>query len=113
MQFKNHSTLIQTQIDTLTNYQLDLLYFVYHQLNLQFDFFMSETTYQNFINFSYNHTFSKNNINTYKSLIKLLTTSYTLPSKYPHVIETINLIKNNYSPQDIINIVYHYKYWIH
>ena len=110
MQFKNHSTLIQTQIDTLTSYQLDLLYFVYHQLSLQFDFFMSETTYQDFINFSYNHTFSKNNINTYKSLIKLLTTSYTLPSKYPHVIETINLIKNNYSPQDIINIVYHYKY---
>ena len=93
MQIKNHSTIIQTQIDTLTNDQIDLLYRVYHQLNLQFNFFMCETTYQNFINFSYNYTFSKNNINTYKSLIKLLTTSYTLPSKYPHVIESIKLIK--------------------
>ena len=110
MQIKNHSTLIQTQIDTLTNDQIDLLYCVYHQLNLQFNFFMCETTYQNFINFSYNYTFSKNNINTYKSLIKLLTTSYTLPSKYPHVIESIKLIKNNYSFKDIINIVYHYEH---
>lgn len=110
MQIKNHSTLIQTQIDTLTNDQLDLFYCVYHQLNLQFNFFMSEDTYQKFINFSYNCAFSKNNINTYKSLIKLLTTSYTLPSKYPHVIESINLIKNNYSAKDIINIIYHYEH---
>ena len=58
MQIKNHSTLIQTQIDTLTNDQLDLLYFVYHQLNLQFDFFMPEATYQKFINFSYNYMLS-------------------------------------------------------
>ena len=106
MQIKNHSTLIQTQIDTLTNDQIDLLYCVYHQLNLQFNFFMCETTYQNFINFSYNYTFSKNNINTYKSLIKILTTSYTHPSKYPYVIKSINLIKNDYSLKDIINIIY-------
>ena len=106
MKVKNYSTLIQTQIDTLTNDQLDLLYLVCHQLILQFEFFMSESTYQEFLDFSYNHTFSKNSINTYKSLIKLLTTSYTHPSKYPHVIKSINLIKNNYSLKDIIKIIY-------
>ena len=106
MKVKNYSTLIQTQIDTLTNDQLDLLYLVCHQLILQFELFMSESTYQEFLDFSYNHTFSKNSINTYKSLIKLLTTSYTHPSKYPHVIKSINLIKNNYSLKDIIKIIY-------
>ena len=106
MKSKNYSTLIQTQIDTLTEYQLDLLYFVYQQLNIQFNFFMPETQYQKFINFTYNNTYSKNNINTYKSLLKLLTTSYTDPSKYPYVIKSIKLIKNNYSLYQIINNIY-------
>ena len=99
------STFIQTQIDTLTIDQLYLIYLVYQQLNIQFNFFMSEKTYKDFLNFSYT-TSSKYNINTYKSLIKLLTTSYTHPSKYPHVIKSINLIKNDYSLKDIINIIY-------
>ncbi len=106
MKIKNYSTLIQTQIDTLTDYQLDLLHLIYHQLILQFEFFMSYSTYQDFIGYTYNYTYSKNNINTYKSLIKLLTTSYTYPFQYPNVIKSINLIKNNYSPLEIINIIY-------
>ena len=96
---------IQTQIDTLTIDQLHLLYLVYQQLNIQFNFFMSETTYKDFLNFSYT-TSSKYNTNTYKSLIKLLTTSYTYPSQYPNVIKSINLIKNDYSLKEIINIIY-------
>ena len=106
MQIKDFSALIQTQIDTLTEYQLDLLHLVYQQLILQFEFFMSYSTYQDFIDYTYNYTYSKNNINTYKSLIKLLTTSYTYPSQYPNVIKSINLIKNDYSLKDIINIIY-------
>ena len=106
MKSKNYSTLIQTQIDTLTDYQLDLLHLVYHQLILQFEFFMSYFTYQDFIDYTYNYTYSKNNINTYKPLIKILTTSYTYPSQYPNVIKSINLIKNDYSLKDIINIIY-------
>lgn len=99
------STFIQTQIDTLTIDQLDLLFFVYQQLNIHCNFFMSEDTYQKFLNF-YFTTSSKYNINTYKSLIKILTTSYTHPSKYPHVIHSIDLIKNDYSLKQIINIIY-------
>ena len=99
------SAFIQTQIDTLTIDQLYLLYLVYQQLNIHCNFFMPEDTYQKFLNF-YFTTSSKYNINTYKSLIKLLTTSYTHPSKYPHVIKSINLIKNDYSLKDIINIIY-------
>ncbi len=99
-------SFIQTQIDTLTIDQLYLLFRIYHQLNLQFNFFMTETTYQDFINFSYDNTYSPHNIDTLKSLTKLLTTSYTHPSKYPHVIHSIDLIKNNYSLKQIINIIY-------
>ncbi len=107
MKSKIYSPLfIQTQIDTLTIDQLNLLFQVFEQLNIQFNFFMPEATYQEFINFSYNYTFSKNSINTFKSLIKLLTTSYTHPSKYPHVIHSIDLIKNDYSLKQIINIIY-------
>ena len=105
MKSKNYSTLIQTQIDTLTEYQLYLLFLVYQQLNIQFNFFMSETTYKDFLNFSYT-TSSKYNTNTYKSLIKILTTSYTYPYQYPNVLKSINLIKNDYSLKDIINIIY-------
>ena len=67
---------------------------------------MTESSYQDFINFSYNYTFSKNSTNTYKSLIKLLTISYTYPSQYPNVLKSINLIKNDYSLKEIINIIY-------
>ena len=104
MKIKNYSTLIQTQIDTLTIDQLHLLYLVYQQLNIQFNFFSSENTYKDFLNFYYT-TSSKYNINTYKSLIKLLTTSYTYPYQYPTVLKSINLIKNDYPLKDIINII--------
>ena len=105
MKIKNYSSLIQTQIDTLTIDQLHLLYLVYQQLNIQFNFFSSENTYKDFLNFYYT-TSSKYNINTYKSLIKLLTTSYTYPYQYPNVLKSINLIKNDYPLKDIINIIY-------
>ena len=105
MQIKDFSALIQTQIDTLTDYQLHLLYLVYQQLNIQFNYFTPETSYQEFINFTYKYTYSRN-INTSKSLLKLLTTSYTNPSKHPQVLHTIQLIKNDYPLKDIINIIY-------
>ena len=105
MKLKNYSALIQTQIDTLTIDQIYLLFQVFEQLNIQFNYFTSETSYQEFINFTYDYTYS-HNPNTLKSLIKLLTTSYTTPTKYPQVIHSIQLIKNNYSLKDIINIIY-------
>jgi len=105
MKIKDFSSLIQSQIDTLTIDQLHLLHLVYQQLNIQFNFFSSENTYQDFLNFYYT-TSSKYNINTYKSLIKLLTISYTYPYQYPNVLKSINLIKNDYPLKDIINIIY-------
>ena len=105
MKIENLPSLIQTQIDTLTINQLKLLFQVFEQLNIQFNYFTPETSYQEFINFTYKYTYSRN-INTYKSLIKILTTSYTYPSQYPNVIKSINLIKNDYSLKDIINIIY-------
>ncbi len=105
MKIENLPSLIQTQIDTLTINQLKLLFQVFEQLNIQFNYFTPETSYQEFINFTYKYTYSRN-INTSKSLLKLLTTSYTNPSKYPQVLHTIQLIKNDYPLKDIINIIY-------
>ena len=98
------STFVQTQIDTLTLDQLYLLFNVYRQLTYH-NFFMSETKYLEFLNFYYN-TSSKYNIDTYKSLIKILTTSYTSPDKYFHVINSIEMIKQNLPLVNIINTLY-------
>ena len=98
------STFVQTQIDTLTLDQLYLLFNVYRQLTY-YNFFMSETKYLEFLNFYYN-TSSKYNIDTYKSLIKILTTSYTSPDKYFHVINSIEMIKQDLPLVNIINTLY-------
>lgn len=96
---------ICTQVNSLSYDQLNLLFHVYFQLNLQFDFFMSQQKHSEFMNL-YNETFSKNNIYTYRSLINILTTSYTHPSRYPSVLTSIDLIKKDYSLKEIINILY-------
>ena len=101
----NYLNSISSQINSLSFDQLNLLFHVYFQLNLQFDFFMSQHKHSEFMNL-YNETFSKNNIYTYRSLINILTTSYTHPSRYPSVLTSIDLIKKDYSLKEIINILY-------
>ena len=99
----NYLNSISSQVNSLSSDQLNLLFHVYFQLNLQFDFFMSQQKHSEFMNL-YNETFSKNNIYTYRSLINILTTSYTHPSRYPSVLTSIDLIKKDYSLKEIINI---------
>lgn len=51
MKFENSTFApISKKVNSLNLYQLELLSQAYEQLNIQFDFFMSQETYQSFIN---------------------------------------------------------------
>lgn len=97
---------ICTQVNSLSYDQLNLLFSVYFQLNLQFNFFMPEHKHSEFMTL-YHETFSKNNLYTYRSLINILTTVYTSPSRYPSVLTAIDLLKKDISLFEIINVLYH------
>lgn len=97
---------ICTQVNSLSYDQLNLLFSVYFQLNLQFNFFMPEHKHSEFMTL-YHETFSKNNLYTYRSLINILTTVYTSPSRYPSVLTAIDLLKKDISLLEIINVLYH------
>ena len=105
-QQKKNFITITNQVHSLNFEQLLTLYDSYHHLQYYFDFFMNEQTYQEFMN-CFLLTPFKSQLETFKTLITLLTTTYTNPERYPDTLKTIELIKNNYSLFDTINIVYH------
>lgn len=99
---------IRKNINTLSLEQLEILFEVYINLNYYCDFFMTEKSYTDFINLFIENP-SNRNPYTYRSLITLLTTNYTLENRYPHVLNTIDMIHKNYPIKKIINILYHYR----
>ena len=103
---KKNFNSITNQVNSLNIEQLSTVFNSYYHLQYYFDFFMSEQTYQEFLN-RYNPNPFRYQPETFKTLITLLTTTYTNPERYPDTLKTIELIKNNYSLSDIINIVYH------
>lgn len=103
---KNYLTSIQNNLNLLTSEQLQLLEQVYFQLNCHCNFFMTEDTYNDFINLCL-ETPCKSNPLTYKSLITLLITQYTPAENYLPVLEAIEMILNNYPLLKIINTLYH------
>ena len=104
--YQNYLEKINQNLHSLTYYQLQLLFEVYRQLNYYCNFFMSEESYQDFINL-FLETPCKSNPLTYKSLMILLITQYTPTENYLPVLETIEMILNNYSLNRIINTLYH------
>ena len=104
--YQNYLESINQNLNLLTLDQLQLLEQVYFQLNCQCNFFMPEELYKSFINL-YLDTPSKNNPQTYKSLITLLITQYTPKNNYLPVLEAIEMILNNYPLIKIINTLYH------
>ena len=98
----NYKSLITNQLNTLTYENLETIFSLYMYLNPNYNFFMPEQTHINFINLYLDTPCNRIPI-TFKSLIILLTTEFTLESKYPTVIQTIEMIKNNYSFEQIIN----------
>ena len=97
--------LIQNHLTNLTLEQYQLLYEVYFQLQQHCNFFMSEEIYEDFICLSLKTPCHKNPL-TFKSLINLLITQYTPKEKYLPVLESIEMILNNYPLIKIINTLY-------
>lgn len=104
--YQNYLKSIKQNLHSLTIEQLQLLFDVYFQLNYHCNFFMTEDTYKEFINF-FIETPCKNNPLTYKTLITLLITRYTPKENYLPVLEAIEMILNNYPLTRIINTLYH------
>lgn len=103
---KNYLNAIYNNLNLLTLDQLQLLSEVYHQLNYHCNFFMPEESYQDFINLFLETPCNKNPL-TFKTLITILITQYTPKNNYLPVLETIEMILNNYSLTRIINTLYH------
>ena len=101
----DYFALISSQVNSLDYGQLQCLFAIYFDLNLKSDFFMPEKTYKEFMNF-FHETSSRNQPNTFKSLVNLLTTCYTPETKYPYVLTAIDMIKNNSDLDTIINVLY-------
>ena len=99
---------IRKNINTLSLEQLEILFEVYNNLNYYCDFFMTEENYTDFINLFIENP-SNRNPYTYRSLITLLTTKYTSEDRYPHILNTIDMIQKNYPIKKIINILYNYR----
>ena len=104
-QQKNKFNTITNQVNSLNTEQLSTLFNVYYHLQYHSNFFMSQNSYYTFMTL-FNTTVSKYQSQTFKTLINLLTTTYTNPDRYPDTLKTIELIKNNYSLFEIINIIY-------
>ena len=92
---------ISSKVNDLNLDQLETLFKVYLYLDYDYNFFMSKESHESFMNI-YFETFNKHQPNTFKSLINLLT-SYTTESRYPDLLNTINMIKNNYPLLNILN----------
>ena len=103
---KDYPSKINKEINSLDSEQLDKLSYIYFTLNNEYNFFMSEQTHKEYISFYYN-TSSSHHINTYKTLLTVLATSYTYPSKYSYVLNIISMIKYNYPLDTIIKTIYH------
>lgn len=103
-QTKNFNS-ISHQVNSLNIEQVSHLFNVYYNIQYHCNFFMSQETYSDFL-LRFHNTPNKYTPLTFKTLIVLLTTIYTNESRYSDLLETINLIKNNYSLFEIINILY-------
>ncbi len=102
----NYKSVITNQLNTLTPENLETVFNVYIKLDSICDYFMPEQSHIDFINLYLDTPCNRIPI-TFKSLIILLTTEFTLESKYPRVIQTIEMIQSNYSFDQIINALLH------
>ena len=95
---------ISNKVNSLNLDQIELLSETYFQLIAHSNFFMSQEKYQEFLDIRF-RTSSKHQTDTFKSLINLLT-SFTDKDKYPHLLLTIDLIKQNLPLETILKTVY-------
>ena len=95
-------TSIKTQFDNLNYSQLQTLFNLYQELDCQCNFFMSEEKHIQFINFYFDRIRIKN-VDSIKSLLYLAITRYTYESRYIDLLNIFDMMKNNYSYNQILN----------
>ena len=92
------------QLNSLNYSQVETLFILYQVLNSNFDFFMSEDHHIKLIDFYFNRIRIKN-IDSIKSLLYLAITQYTYESRYVDLLSIFDMMKNNYSYNQILNII--------
>ena len=99
------SNLYQTvtkQFDKLNYSQLNTLFDLYQILDSNFDFFMPEEKHIEIINFYFECILIKN-FDSLKSFLYMTITQYTYKSRYIDLLNIFEMIKNNYSYNQILN----------
>ena len=102
MQSRNLLTSIKTQFNELNDSQIQLLFILYQELDCQCNFFMSEEKHIQFINFYFDRILIKN-IDSIKSLLYIAITQYTHKTRYIDLLNIFDMMKNNYSFNQILN----------
>lgn len=102
MQSRNLLTSIKTQFNELNDSQIQLLFILYQELDCQCNFFMSEEKHIQFINFYFDRILIKN-IDSIKSLLYIAITQYTYKTRYIDLLNIFDMMKNNYSFNQILN----------
>lgn len=102
MQSTNLLTSIKTQFNELNDSQIQLLFILYQELDCQCNFFMSEEKHIQFINFYFDRILIKN-IDSIKSLLYIAITQYTYKTRYIDLLNIFDMMKNNYSFNQILN----------
>ena len=100
-----NKNIIHEKINSLTYEQLCNLFIIYCDLNVLCDYFMPEESYTEFMNF-YLETPSKRTPVIFKSLIHILTEQYTYQHRYPHLLCAIDMIRNDYPLEKIIDLLH-------
>ncbi len=102
MQSTNLLTSIKTEFNELNDSQIQLLFILYQELDCQCNFFMSEEKHIQFINFYFDRILIKN-IDSIKSLLYIAITQYTYKLRYNDLLKIFEMMKNNYSYNEILN----------
>ncbi len=93
---------IQQQLSTLTYDQIELLFFTFKQLNLDRNFFSTEKSHMKFIVDLFELPCNRNP-SSFKTFITYSIPKYTSKSKYPRLLQTIEMIKKDYTLNQVIN----------
>lgn len=93
---------ITEQLNNSNYSQIETLFDLYQVLDSNFDFFMSEENHIKLINFYFERIRIKN-IDSIKSLLYLAITQYTYKTRYIDLLNIFDMMKNNYSFNQIVN----------
>ena len=100
----NYLNTIRSEINTLTPEKLDTLFTLIHYLNVSYLYFMTEESHIQFVQFYYKFpTIRKPDI--LRSYLFQSIRDFVIETRYPTILKAIDLINENYTFENIINIL--------